>query len=203
MGWVAKFSVLLIAFGAGLAAYLSPGMLAGASSPCQNNPMAAQPCPGIAEQWRAFLELQELHASLAAARSFEAFLAGRDEEAMHYLRLARGEGPKGALSAGGYDSLEVARVQRRREDGCTADPYASNPCLGVAGAWDSFAKARGLDEGWESSRDFVADLAGHGSQLSQPRQAERSNAVMETQTKDARRGGLIIRVYPFESAGGS
>lgn len=171
-----------------------------AATGCQNHPWAEQPCPGVAEKWDRFLALQELHASLAAARSFEAFLAGRDEEALHFLAIARGEGAARSLTTGQQASPEVARVQRRRETGCIADPYASTPCLGTSGAWQSYASERGLEESWQSSRDFVArlsdrptaaaQLGGQGVGLEDA--ANEDGATPATDTV----GRLIIRVYP-------
>ena len=175
---------------------VSPAAAAG----CQNHPWAEQPCPGVAEKWDRFLALQDLHASLAAARSFEAFLAGRDEEALHFLAIARGEGPAHSLTTGQQASPEVARVQRRREAGCIADPYASTPCLGTAGAWESYANERGLEESWQSSRDFVARLsdrpaAGAQSGVQGAGLDDDADEDAATAAADSA-GGLIIRVYP-------
>ena len=172
---------------------VSPAAAAG----CQNHPWAEQPCPGVAEKWDRFLALQDLHASLAAARSFEAFLAGRDEEALHFLAIARGEGPARSLTTGQQASPEVARVQRRREAGCIADPYASTPCLGTAGAWESYAAEHDLEESWESSRDFVATLSDHPSAEGRPsaRGSDHSEAANEESVATEPRD-LIIRVYP-------
>ena len=106
MGWVTKLSIASAGLLMGLVAVLSPAIAAG----CQNHPWAEQTCPGVKEKWERFLALQDLHASLAAARSFEAFLAGRDDEAAHFLTIARGEGPERSLTAGEPASQEVARV---------------------------------------------------------------------------------------------
>lgn len=171
-----------------------------AAASCQNHPWAEDPCPGVAEKWDRFLALQDLHASLAAARSFEAFLAGRDEEALHFLAIARGEGPARSLTSGQQASPEVARVQRRREAGCIADPYASTPCLGTAGAWESYARERGLEESWESSRDFVAKLSDRptaGAQSGVHGVGPEDAADEDSATSAADTAGrLIIRVYP-------
>lgn len=168
-----------------------------AAAGCQNHPWAEQPCPGVAEKWDSFLALQDLHASLAAARSFEAFLAGRDEEALHFLAIARGEGPARSLTTGQQASPEVARVQRRREAGCIVDPYASTPCLGTAGAWESYAAEHDLEESWESSRDFVATLSGRPAAEGRPsaRGSDHSEAANE-ESVATEPGDLIIRVYP-------
>ena len=194
MGRVTK----LFAASAVLLAALAATALPANAAACQNHPWAEQPCPGIAEKWERFLVLQELHASLAAARSFEAFLAGRDEEAAHFLAIARGEGPERSLTAGEQASPELARVQRRRETGCIADPYASTPCLGTAGAWESYAAERGLEESWESSRDFVARFSDHALAARRTSQSGRGQAAEEEgdAPADKAAGGLIIRVYP-------
>lgn len=172
---------------------VSPAAAAG----CQNHPWAEQPCPGVAEKWDRFLALQDLHASLAAARSFEAFMAGRDDEAAHFLAIARGEGVARSLTTGQQASPEVARVQRRREAGCIADPYASTPCLGTAGAWESYAAEHDLEESWESSRDFVATLSDRPA--AEGRASARASGHSEAADEEsaaAEPGGLIIRVYP-------
>ena len=187
---------LFAAFAVVIASLLavSPAAAAG----CQNHPWAEQPCPGVAEKWERFLALQDLHASPAAARSFEAFLAGRDDEAAHFLAIARGEGPARSLTTGQPASPEVARVQRRREAGCIADPYASTPCLGTAGAWESYAAEHDLEESWESSRDFVARFSDRPMAARRTSQSGGSQAADEEGDAPAEKaaGGLIIRVYP-------
>ena len=194
MGWVTKLSIASAGLLVGLVAILPPAIAVG----CQNHPWAEQPCPGVKVKWERVLELQDLHASLAAARSFEAFLAGRDEEAAHFLTIARGEGPERSLTTGEPASPKVARVQRRREAGCIADPYASTPCLGTAGAWESYAAEHDLEKSWESSRDFVAKLSDHASAARRSGQSGRDDVADEDgeAPADKAAGGLIIRVYP-------
>ncbi len=172
---------------------VSPAAAAG----CQNHPWAEQPCPGVAEKWERFLALQDLHASLAAARNFEAFMAGRDDEAAHFLAIARGEGVARSLTTGQAASPEVARVQRRREAGCIVDPYASTPCLGTAGAWESYAAEHDLEESWESSRDFVARLSDRPVAEGQASaRASGHSEAADEESAAGEPGGLIIRVYP-------
>ncbi len=200
MGWVTNLFAASAVVIASLLA-ISPAGAAG----CQNHPWAEQPCPGVAEKWERFLALQDLHASLAAARSFEAFMDGRDDEAQHFLAIAQGDGPERSLTAGEQASPEVARVQRRREAGCIADPYASTPCLGTAGAWESYAEERGLDESWEDSRDFVATLSDRraaGGQRGLPGNGL-EKAPDEESAAAQPGGGLIIRVYPGSRYEGS
>lgn len=195
MGWVFKMSRFRAVVGAGL---FAAGLTAAAQPTvaCQNHPWAKEPCPAVGDKWRSFLELQDLHPSLAAARSFEAFLEGRDREAERLLTIARGDGPAVASLGGGYRSEEVARLQRRRDGGCVADPYSSTPCLGTAGAWESYAQERGLEQGWESSRGFVSELSRPAAGPAQ-HATEALSADGDAQEAAARRGdGLIIRIYP-------
>lgn len=193
MGWVTN---LFAASAAVIASILAISPVA--ATGCQNHPWAEQPCPGVAEKWERFLALQDLHASLAAARSFEAFMNGRDDEARHFLAIAQGDGPERSLTAGDPASPEVARVQRRRDAGCVADPYASTPCLGTAGAWESYARERGLEESWEGSRDFVATLSDRPAAEGRGRLqgGGRGEAANEERAVREPGGGLIIRVYP-------
>ncbi len=214
MGWLANIVFLLLsafkrASAPSAAATFLVSICLGLSGPsaasesCRNHPFAAEPCPGVAEKWQSFLELQDLHASLAAARSLEAFLAGHDEEAMHYLALARGSSPESALPKGHFGSLEMARVQRRRQTGCTADPYASSPCLGVAGAWQSYARERRVIAGWESSRDFVSELNERATGSQPSARDDPGTKVPESEAPSRPGGGLIIRVYPGSGFEGS
>ena len=214
MGWVANTVFLLAgafkrsaAFGVAatyiLLACLALSESSAAVEPCQNSPLAAEPCPGVVDKWRSFLELQDLHASLAAARSFEAFLAGHDDEGERFLALARGHNPSSTMTMDNYGTLEMARVQRRREGGCAVDPYASNPCLGVAGAWASYAQNNGLGEDWDSARDFVGSLNGGRHSERPPADSTSRSKEQEARTVSQSGIGLIIRVYPGSAFEGS